>query len=100
MTLTNARCERGELRLSTKPSCRFADVTKIPSKRFQEDFRAPHLEIEFTQSEEAYQDVLKGRAERYYHAFNKKNFVDWSHYQFGLDPWLVSSSKRSSSGLI
>ena len=52
----------GELRLSTS---HHVGLRRLPKslKRFQEDFPSAHLEIEFTQSEEAYQDVLKGRAE-------------------------------------
>ncbi|MDE8603338.1 LysR family transcriptional regulator [Marinomonas sp. RSW2] len=52
----------GELRLSTS---HHVGLRRLPKslKRFQENFPSAHLEIEFTQSEEAYQDVLKGRAE-------------------------------------
>lgn len=52
----------GELRLSTS---HHVGLHRLPKslKRFQEDFPSAHLEIEFVQSEEAYQDVLKGRAE-------------------------------------
>jgi len=52
----------GELRLSTS---HHVGLHRLPKslKYFQEKFPSAHLEIEFTQSEEAYQDVLKGRAE-------------------------------------
>lgn len=52
----------GELRLSTS---HHVGLHRLPKslKQFQEDFPSAHLEIEFAQSEEAYQDVLKGRAE-------------------------------------
>jgi len=52
----------GELRVSTS---HHIGLRRLPKslKRFQEDFPSAQLEIEFSQSEEAYQDVLKGRAE-------------------------------------
>lgn len=52
----------GELRISTS---HHVGLHRLPQslKRFQEDFPSAQLEIEFAQSEEAYQDVLKGRAE-------------------------------------
>ncbi|WP_421852584.1 LysR family transcriptional regulator [Marinomonas sp.] len=52
----------GELRISTS---HHVGLHRLPKslKRFQEDFPSAQLEIEFAQSEEAYQDVLKGRAE-------------------------------------
>ncbi|PJE54574.1 LysR family transcriptional regulator [Marinomonas sp. BSi20584] len=52
----------GELRISTS---HHVGLHRLPKslKRFQEDFPSAQLEIEFVQSEEAYQDVLKGRAE-------------------------------------
>ncbi|MEP0073566.1 MAG: LysR family transcriptional regulator [Marinomonas sp.] len=52
----------GELRISTS---HHVGLRRLPKslKRFQEDFPSAQLEIEFSQSEEAYQDVLKGRAE-------------------------------------
>lgn len=52
----------GELRISTG---HHIGLHRLPTflKRFQEDFPSAQLEIEFVQSEEAYQDVLKGRAE-------------------------------------
>ncbi|NLQ16322.1 LysR family transcriptional regulator [Marinomonas sp. M1K-6] len=52
----------GELRISTGHHIGLHRLPKF-LKRFQEDFPCAHLEIEFSQSEEAYQDVLKGRAE-------------------------------------
>ncbi|AEF54932.1 LysR family transcriptional regulator [Marinomonas posidonica] len=52
----------GELRLSTS---HHVGLHRLPDslKRFQQDYPSAQLEIEFTQSEEAYQDVLKGHAE-------------------------------------
>jgi DNA-binding transcriptional LysR family regulator len=52
----------GELRLSTS---HHVGLHRLPKslKRFQENFPSAQLEIEFAQSEEAYQDVLRGRAE-------------------------------------
>ena len=52
----------GELRISTS---HHVGLHRLPKslKQFQEDFPSAQLEIEFAQSEEAYQDVLKGRAE-------------------------------------
>ncbi|MBJ7539500.1 LysR family transcriptional regulator [Marinomonas transparens] len=52
----------GELRLSTS---HHVGLRRLPRslKRFQEAFPSAQLEIEFTQSEDAYQDVLKGNAE-------------------------------------
>ncbi|MFT2098631.1 LysR family transcriptional regulator [Marinomonas sp. 2405UD66-6] len=52
----------GELRISTS---HHVGLRRLPKslKRFQEDFPSAQLEIDFSQSEEAYQDVLKGRAE-------------------------------------
>ena len=52
----------GELRISTG---HHIGLHRLPKslKRFQQDYPSAHLEIEFVQSEEAYQDVLKGRAE-------------------------------------
>jgi DNA-binding transcriptional LysR family regulator len=52
----------GELRISTS---HHVGLRRLPKslKSFQEDFPSAQLEIEFTQSEDAYQDVLKGRAE-------------------------------------
>ncbi|MBR7888566.1 LysR family transcriptional regulator [Marinomonas sp. A79] len=52
----------GELKLSTS---HHVGLHRLPKslKCFQENFPSAHLEIEFSQSEEAYQDVLKGRAE-------------------------------------
>ncbi|KZN12182.1 LysR family transcriptional regulator [Marinomonas sp. TW1] len=52
----------GELRLSTS---HHVGLHRLPDslKRFQQDYPSAQLEIEFTQSEEAYQHVLKGHAE-------------------------------------
>lgn len=52
----------GELRISTS---HHVGLRRLPKslKRFQENFPEAQLEIEFTQSEDAYQDVLKGHAE-------------------------------------
>ncbi|MCV2402916.1 LysR family transcriptional regulator [Marinomonas sp. C2222] len=52
----------GELRISTS---HHVGLRRLPKslKQFQEDFPSAQLEIEFTQSEDAYQDVLKRRAE-------------------------------------
>ncbi|MCB5161814.1 LysR family transcriptional regulator [Marinomonas algarum] len=52
----------GELRLSTS---HHVGLHRLPKslKSFQENFPSAQLEIEFSQSEEAYQDVVKGRAE-------------------------------------
>lgn len=52
----------GELKLSTS---HHVGLHRLPKslKLFQENFPSAQLEIEFSQSEEAYQDVLKGRAE-------------------------------------
>ncbi len=52
----------GELRISTS---HHVGLRRLPKslKRFQEDFPGAQLDIEFTQSEEAYQSVLKGNAE-------------------------------------
>jgi DNA-binding transcriptional LysR family regulator len=52
----------GELRISTS---HHVGLHRLPKslKQFQEEFPSAQLEIEFAQSEEAYQDVLKGRAE-------------------------------------
>ncbi len=52
----------GELRISTS---HHVGLRRLPKtlKKFQQDFPSAQLDIEFSQSEEAYQDVLKGRAE-------------------------------------
>ena len=52
----------GELRIATS---HHVGLHRLPKslKRFQQNFPSAQLEIEFAQSEEAYQDVLKGRAE-------------------------------------
>ncbi|MBD5772182.1 LysR family transcriptional regulator [Marinomonas colpomeniae] len=52
----------GELRISTS---HHVGLRRLPEtlKKFQQDFPSAQLDIEFSQSEEAYQDVLKGRAE-------------------------------------
>ncbi|MGR0279672.1 LysR family transcriptional regulator [Marinomonas dokdonensis] len=52
----------GELRISTS---HHVGLRRLPKslKRFQQDFPNAQLEIEFTQSEEAYQQILKGQAE-------------------------------------
>ncbi|TYL47996.1 LysR family transcriptional regulator [Marinomonas sp. IMCC 4694] len=52
----------GELKLSTS---HHVGLHRLPKslKCFQQNFPSAQLEIEFSQSEEAYQDVLKGRAE-------------------------------------
>ncbi|MDB4837490.1 LysR family transcriptional regulator [Marinomonas sp.] len=52
----------GELRISTS---HHVGLRRLPKslKKFQESFPSAQLEIEFTQSEDAYQDVLKRRAE-------------------------------------
>lgn len=52
----------GELKISTS---HHIGLRRLPKalKRFQQDFPSAQLDIDFSQSEEAYQDVLKGRAE-------------------------------------